>query len=76
MTLNAATRNNITQLLQLVDAIPALPERRGRPRKHPDCVQGDRGYDSEPHRKELKKGIRPLLARKNGKPTPTLRLYC
>jgi len=55
MVLTAANRNDITQLLRLVDAIPALPGRKGRPRKRPDRVQGDRGYDSDPHRKELKK---------------------
>lgn len=55
MVLTAANRNDITQLLRLVDAIPALAGRRGRPRKRPDRVQGDRGYDSESHRKALKK---------------------
>lgn len=55
MVLTAANRNDITQLLRLVDAIPALPGKRGRPRKRPERVQGDRGYDSDPHRKELKK---------------------
>ena len=55
LVLTAANRNDITQLLRLVDAIPALPGRKGRPRKRPDRVQGDRGYDSEPHRRALKK---------------------
>jgi transposase len=60
MTLTAANRNDITQLLWLVDAIPPLPGRRGRPRKRPARIQGDRGYDSEPHRKALKKrGFNP-----------------
>jgi hypothetical protein len=55
LVLTAANRNDITQLLRLVDAIPALPGKRGRPRKRPNRVQGDRGYDSNAHRKELKK---------------------
>lgn len=55
LVLTAANRNDITQLLGLVEAIPALPGKRGRPRKRPDQVQGDRAYDSEPHRKKLKK---------------------
>jgi transposase len=60
LVLTAANRNDITQLLRLVDAIPALPGKRGRPRKRPERVQGDRGYDSDPHRKELKKrGFNP-----------------
>lgn len=40
--------------------------RRGRPRRRPDRVQGDRAYDSEPHRRVLRRrGIRPELARRN-----------
>lgn len=39
---------------------------RGRPRKRPDRVQGDRGYDSQPHRQALKaRGIEAVLARRN-----------
>jgi transposase len=59
LVLTAANRNDITPLLGLVDALPALPGKRGRPRKRPDRVQGDRGYDSERHRQELKKGSSP-----------------
>src|SRR4051812_21056075 len=55
MILTAANRNDITQLLGLVDAIPALPGKRGPPHKRLERVQGDRGYDSESHRKALKK---------------------
>lgn len=55
MTLTAANRNDITQLFDLVDAIPPLPGRRGRPRQRPAQVQGDRGYDSGFHRRGLKK---------------------
>jgi transposase len=39
---------------------------RGRPRHRPDCVLGDRGYDSEPIRQGLRyRGIVPLLAKRN-----------
>jgi transposase len=55
MTLTAANRHDVTQLLRLVDAIPPLPGKRGRPRKRPVLVQGDRGYDSNRHRQGLKK---------------------
>jgi transposase len=54
-TLSGANRHDITQLLQLVDAIPPLQGKRGRPHKRPKQVQGDRAYDSEPHRRALKK---------------------
>lgn len=63
--LTAANRNDITQLLPLVDAIPPLSGARGRPRRRPDRVQGDRGYDSERHRGQLRaRRIVPVLARR------------
>src|SRR4051812_24040661 len=35
----------------------------GRPRRRPDRMQGDRGYDSEPHRQGLRElGVEPVLA--------------
>lgn len=58
--LTGANQNDITQLFGLVDAIPALPGKKGPPRKRPARVLGDRAYDSEPHRKGLKKrGFKP-----------------
>ena len=38
------------QLLPLVDAIPPLRGCPGRPLRKPGLIQGDRGYDSPPHR--------------------------
>jgi transposase len=53
----------VTQLVPLVDAVPPVCGKVGRPRRRPDKVQGDRGYDSEPHRQQLRcRGIKPLLA--------------
>ena len=64
--LTGANRHDLTQLLPLVDAIKPVRGKPGRPRKRPDAVQGDRGYDSEPHRKELRRrGIEPILAKRN-----------
>lgn len=63
--LTAANRNDVTQLLPLVAAIPPVRGKRGRPRRRPDQVQGDRGYASEPHRKVLRSlGIEPVLAQR------------
>lgn len=63
--LTGAETHDVTQLLPLVEAIPPLRGRRGRPRRRPERVQGDRGYDSEPHRKALRaKGIKPVLAKR------------
>jgi len=56
----------VTQLLPLVDAIPPVRGKRGRPRRRPDRLQGDRGYDSEPHREVLRtKHIEPVIAKRN-----------
>lgn len=49
----------------MVDALPAVRGRRGRPRRKPGVLQGDRGYDSQPHRDRLSaRGIAPMLARR------------
>jgi len=61
--LTGANRHDVTQLLPLVDAIPSVRGKRGRPRRRPDRVQGDRAYDSEPHRQQLReRRIEPVLA--------------
>src|ERR1035437_8662885 len=66
--LTAANRHDITQLLPLVDAMPTLRGCPGRPVSKPRLVQGDRGYDSQPHRDQLwQRGIASQLA-KRGRP--------
>lgn len=63
--LTSANRNDITQLLPLVDAIPPLRGCPGRPRRKPSLIQGDRGYDSQPHRNALhRRGIATQFARR------------
>jgi transposase len=65
MGLTAANVNDVTQLIPLVDAIPNVAGKVGRPRHKPDAVQGDRGYDSEPYRRELRsRGIQPVIAKR------------
>jgi len=65
IVLTGANRNDITQLLPLLDAVPEVHGKADHPRKRPKTVQGDRGYDSQPHRIELKRrGIKPLLAKR------------
>ncbi len=60
-----AHRHDVTQLLPLVDRIPPVAGRVGRPRRRPDRVQGDRAYDSQAHRRALRKrGIGSVLARR------------
>ena len=64
--LTGANAHDVTQLIPLVDAVPPVRGKRGRPRRRPKRVQGDRGYDSDPHREQLRqRGITPVLARRN-----------
>jgi transposase len=66
VTLTAANAHDVTQLEPLLDAIPPVRGKPGRPRRKPDRVQGDRAYDSEPHRRRLReRRIEPVLAKRN-----------
>ena len=61
----AANCPEVTQLLPLVDTSPRSAGNPGDPRCRPDKVLGDRGYDSDPHRRELRRrGIEPILAQR------------
>jgi transposase len=52
-------------LIPLVDRVPPVRGRVGRPRQRPDRVNADRGYDYKSHRRELRRrGIRPEIARR------------
>jgi len=63
--LTGANRNDITQLLPLIDAIPPIRGIRGRPLKKPQVVYADRGYDSDVLRQKLRdRGIKPVLAKR------------
>jgi hypothetical protein len=65
VSLTGGNRNDITQLLPLIDSIPAVQPRRGRPRRRPDAIYADRAYDHEKYRKAVRtKGIRPFIARR------------
>jgi len=63
--LTAGNRNDVTQLLPLLDKVKPLHGRRGRPRKRPDQVIADRGYDHNKYRREVRRrGIKPVIARR------------
>ena len=64
-TITGGNRNDVTQLIPLVDAVPAVRGKVGRPRKRPDRLTADRGYDSRSHRRQLReRGIKPEIARR------------
>jgi transposase len=50
----AANVNDVTRFVALVDAVPPVRGRRGRPRRRPVEVYGDRAYHSRRSRRELR----------------------
>ncbi|VVE54696.1 transposase [Pandoraea sputorum] len=65
LILTGANRNDVTQLLPLVDAIPPILGKRGRPLCKPKFVQGDRGHDHDKYRRPLHAaGIATQIARR------------
>ena len=56
----------MTQLLPLLEAIPAVRGARGRPRQRPRRLVADRGYDHDKYRRLLRaRGIAHSIARRN-----------
>jgi hypothetical protein len=53
ITLTGGNRNDITQLLPLVDGIMPVSGKVGRPRQRPDRIVADRGYAHDSYRREL-----------------------
>jgi transposase len=65
VSLTGGNRNDITQLIPLVDAISPIRGRRGRPRRRPRELFADRGYDHDIYRRQLRqRGITPRIARR------------
>ena len=51
--------------ITLVDAVPPTAGRVGHPRKRPDALLSDKGYDSGAVRRELRhRGILPVISRR------------
>jgi transposase len=64
--LTGANRHDITQLHPLIEAIPPIRGKRGRPRRRPYALLADRGYDSQRHRQLLHaRGIKSNIAKRN-----------
>lgn len=60
-----ANRHNSVVFEQLVDALPDVPGKRGRPRRWPGKLHADKGYDYERCRAHLKRrGIMDRIARR------------
>ena len=64
-TLTGGNRNDVTQLLALLDRVPPVRGRVGRPRRRPDSVIADRGYDHDKYRRLVwQRGVKPVIARR------------
>jgi transposase len=64
-TVTGGNRNDVTQLVPLVDSVPPVRGKRGRPRRRPGRVTADRGYDHDKYRRQLReRGITPEIARR------------
>jgi len=65
VSLTGGQRNDVTQLMPLIAAIPPVRGRRGRPRQRPGTVYADRGYDHDKYRRQVRaKGVTPVIARR------------
>lgn len=65
ISLTGGNRNDVTQLLPLVDGVGPVAGKVGRPRKRSDRLLADRGYDHDKYRRELRKrGVKPIIARR------------
>ena len=50
VSLTGGNRNDVTELVPLIDKIPPVRGRRGRPRRRPERLYADRGYDHDKYR--------------------------
>lgn len=67
ISLTGGNRNDVTQLLPLVDGVEPVAGKVGRPRRRTDCLLADRGYDHDKYRRELRtRHIKPVIARRGG----------
>jgi transposase len=60
-----ANAPDVTELMPLVESIGPVGGKAGHPKRRPAVLYGDRAYDSDGHREELRRrGIEPKLARR------------
>jgi len=66
--LTGANRNDVMQLLPLINAIPRISGLRGQPLSKPNRVYADRGYGHDKCRKLLHAAAIPTSIARRGKP--------
>jgi transposase len=58
-------RNDVTQLIPLIEAVPPIRGKRGQPLRRPKHLYADRGYDHETYRDQVRRfQITPHIARR------------
>ena len=65
VTISGANVHDMKMFIETLDAVIPVKGRRGRPRKRPMKLHGDKGYDYDEIRDELwRRGIIPRIARR------------
>ena len=65
VVLTGGQRNDVTQLLVLLDGVGPVRGKRGRPRQRAERLLADRGYDHDKYRRALRsRGVKPQIARR------------
>jgi transposase len=68
VSLTGGNRNDVTQLMPLLHALPPVRGRRGHPRRKPDTLFADRAHDHDKYRRQVTAaGITPIIARRGTK---------
>ena len=63
--LTGGNRNDVTQLIPLIRAVPPIRGKRGQPLQRPRHLYADRGYDHEAYRDKVRRfQITPRIARR------------
>ena len=61
-----AAESEREQVEPLIDQIEILTGKPGRPKKRPDAIQGDKGYDSRALRNRIRqRGMTPMISRRS-----------
>ena len=64
-TLTGGNRNDVTQLIPLIEAVPPIRGKRGQPLRRPRHLYADRGYDHDIYRDQVRRfEITPHIARR------------
>ena len=60
-----ANRNDTQETIPMIDRVPPIAGQPGRPRRRPERLQGDRGFDDEDDRQKLRRRkIIPVLGKR------------